>query len=109
MNTDDFATAALEEADARAYGNRAGVFCNAFVSGAVWARAHLAAQEPTDAEHRIARLEAQTDIRGRAVAIYQQRAREAKERIQAVEDALDGYTKFIHVEHIRAALEQRKA
>ena len=54
---------------------------------------------------RIARLEAQTDIRGRAVAIYQQRAREAKERIQAVEDALDGYTKFIHVEHIRAALE----
>ena len=53
---------------------------------------------------RIARLEAQTDIRGRAVAIYQQRAREAKERIQAVEDALDGYTKFIHVEHIRAAL-----
>ena len=78
MNTDDFATAALEEADARAYGNRAGVFCNAFVSGAVWARAHLAAQEPTDAEHRIARLEAQTDIRGRAVAIYQRRAREAE-------------------------------
>ena len=36
------------------------------------------AQEPTAAEHRIARLEAQTDIRGRAVAIYQRRAREAE-------------------------------
>ena len=57
----------------------------------------------------LTRAEAQSAIRGRAVAIYQQRAREAKERIQAVEDALDGYTKFIHVEHIRAALEQRKA
>ena len=58
-----------------------------------------------DAEKRATRAEARAAIRGRAVAIYQQRAREAKERIQAVEDALDGYTKFIHVEHIRAALE----
>ena len=32
----------------------------------------------TQAEARIKRLEAQTDIRGRAVAIYQQRAREAE-------------------------------
>src|SRR5699024_7801270 len=49
-----------------------------FLAGAKWARAHLAAQEPTAAEHRIARLEAQTDIRGRAVAICQRRAREAE-------------------------------
>ena len=31
-----------------------------------------------DAEHRIARLEAQTDIRGRAVFMYRERAREAE-------------------------------
>lgn len=41
------------------------------------------------AEHRIARLEAQTSIRGRAVVIYRERAREAEARIKAVEDVLD--------------------
>ena len=51
MNTTDpFTEAALAEADSRAYGNSAGVFCNAFRAGAEWARTHLAAQEPTDAE-----------------------------------------------------------
>src|SRR5690606_19888701 len=41
-----------------------------------------AAGEALDrAEHRIARLEAQTDIRGRAVVIYRERAREAEARI----------------------------
>ena len=38
------------------------------------------------AEHRIARLEAQTDIRGRAVVIYRERAREAEARIKAVQE-----------------------
>ena len=46
------------------------------------------------AEHRIARLEAQSDIRGRAVVIYRERAREAEARIQAVEDVLAAW----HVE-----------
>lgn len=41
------------------------------------------------AEHRATRAEAQSAIRGRAVAIYQQRAREAEARIKAVEDVLD--------------------
>ena len=50
MTTDPFTEAALAEADSRAYGNSAGVFCNAFRAGAEWARTHLAAQEPTDAE-----------------------------------------------------------
>ena len=36
------------------------------------------------AEHRIARLEAQTDIRGRAVVMYRDRAREAEVRVKAV-------------------------
>src|SRR5699024_9131931 len=36
------------------------------------------------AEHRATRAEAQSAIRGRAVAIYQQRAREAEARIKAV-------------------------
>ena len=36
------------------------------------------------AEHRIARLEAQTDIRGRAVVMYRERAREAEARVKAV-------------------------
>ena len=40
------------------------------------------------AEHRATRAEAQSAIRGRAVAIYQQRAREAEARIKAVEDVL---------------------
>ena len=35
------------------------------------------------AEHRIARLEAQSDIRGRAVVMYRERAREAEARIKA--------------------------
>ena len=38
---------------------------------------------------RIARLEAQTDIRGRAVVIYRERAREAEARIKAVQDLID--------------------
>ena len=46
------------------------------------------------AEHRIARLEAQTDIRGRAVVMYRERAREAEARFQAVEDVLAAW----HVE-----------
>ena len=41
------------------------------------------------AEHRIARLEAQADIRGRAVVIYRDRAREAEARIKAVRGILD--------------------
>ena len=41
------------------------------------------------AERRIARLEAQTDVRGRAVVIFRERAREAEARIKAVEDVLD--------------------
>ena len=36
------------------------------------------------AEHRIARLEAQADIRGRAVVMYRERAREAEARVKAV-------------------------
>ena len=102
-----------------------------FMRGARWARAHLAAQEPTDAEvlaalnaqgvvvspkmhpapsldywgdkpaeamraaltaaeHRATRAEAQSAIRGRAVLIYQQRARQAEaERDEWRETALD--------------------
>ena len=42
------------------------------------------------AEHRIARLEAQTDIRGRAVVMYRERAREAEaERDEWRQTALD--------------------
>ena len=41
------------------------------------------------AEHRIARLEAQTDIRGRAVVMYRERAREAEARIKAVQHLID--------------------
>ena len=36
------------------------------------------------AEHRAARLEAQSDIRGRAVVMYRERAREAEARVKAV-------------------------
>lgn len=43
------------------------------------------------AEHRIARLEAQTAIRGRAVVMYRDRAREAEARIKAVQDLIDGW------------------
>ena len=35
------------------------------------------------------RLEAQTDIRGRAVVMYRERAREAEARIKAVQDLID--------------------
>ena len=39
------------------------------------------------AEHRATRAEAQSAIRGRTVAIYRERAREAEARIKAVRDA----------------------
>ena len=46
--------------------------------------------DPTPLRDRIARLEAQSDIRGRAVVIYRERAREAEaERDQAYEWADD--------------------
>ena len=49
-----------------------------------------AAREALDrAEHRIARLEAQTSIRGRAVIMYRERAREAETRIEAAQDMCD--------------------
>ena len=49
-----------------------------------------AAREALDrAEHRIARLEAQTDIRGRAVVMYRERARKAEARIKAVQHLID--------------------
>ena len=38
---------------------------------------------------RIARLEAQSDIRGRAVVIYRERARVAEARIKAAQDLID--------------------
>ena len=44
---------------------------------------HLAAKK------RATRAEARADIRGRAVVIYRERAREAEARIRAVEDVLD--------------------
>jgi len=40
-------------------------------------------------EHRAIRAEARADIRGRAVAIYQDRARQAEARVKAVEDMCD--------------------
>ena len=45
--------------------------------------------DPNPLQDRIARLEAQSDIRGRAVVIYRERAREAEARIKAVQDVLD--------------------
>lgn len=41
------------------------------------------------AEHRATRAEAQAAIRGRAVVIYRDRAREAEARIKAVQDLID--------------------
>lgn len=41
------------------------------------------------AERRIARLEAQTSIRGRAVVMYRERAREAEARIKVVQHLID--------------------
>ena len=44
----------------------------------------------TDLRDRITRLEAQTSIRGRAVVMYRERAREAEARIEAVRDIHTG-------------------
>ena len=41
------------------------------------------------AEHRATRSEAQSAVRGRAVVIYRERAREAEARIEAVQDLID--------------------
>ena len=41
------------------------------------------------AEHRATRAEAQSAVRGRAVVIYRERAREAEARIEAVQDLID--------------------
>ena len=41
------------------------------------------------AEHRATRAEAQSAVRGRAVVIYRERAREAEARIKAVRDLCD--------------------
>lgn len=41
------------------------------------------------AEHRATRAEAQSDIRGRAVIMYRERARQAEARIKAVQDLID--------------------
>ena len=61
------------------------------------------------AEHRIARLEAQSDIRGRAVVIYRERAREAEARIKAVRDLCDDADKrhasVLIVTKVRRALD----
>lgn len=68
-----------------------------------------AALEPTAAEHRIARLEAQTDIRGRAVVIYRERAREAEARIAdalALCDEWEAFgTRSMNIGAVRRALE----
>lgn len=60
---------------------------------------------------RVARLEAQSDIRGRAVAIHRVRAREAEARIKAVRDVLDrfdgdmGLPPLVSADVIRRALD----
>ena len=41
------------------------------------------------AEHRATRAEAQSAIRGRAVVVYRERAREAEARLKAVEHLID--------------------
>ena len=77
MNNDNFTEAARAEADSRAYGNSAGVFCNAFRAGAEWARTHLAAQEPTHAEvEAAARTWAES---GPTAAVWEQMAEERRE------------------------------
>ena len=43
----------------------------------------------TAAGHRATRAEAQSAIRGRAVVMYRERAREAEARIKAVQDVLE--------------------
>lgn len=45
-------------------------------------RAYEAEKRAWQAERRIARLEAQTDIRGRAVVMYRERAREAEAAVE---------------------------
>ena len=54
MTTDDFAEAALAEAREQCGNSYDG---DNFLAGAYWARDHLAAQEPTDAEVEAATLE----------------------------------------------------
>lgn len=56
----------------------------------------------TVAEHRATRAEAQSAIRGRAVVMYRERAREAEARIKAVERlalAADDGTEYEHNGH----------
>ena len=63
------------------------------------------------AEHRATRAEAQSAVRGRAVVMYRERAREAEARIKAVEDVLSkhesivGDSRGVPVERIRRALD----
>ena len=63
------------------------------------------------AEQRATRAEAQSAIRGRAVVVYRERAREAEARIKAVEDVLDkhetifGADTLVPADRIRRALE----
>ena len=108
--TDPFTEAARAEAEDYARTPRMNVgtvrdrIAEAHRAGAEWARTHLAAQEPTAVEHRIARLEAQTDIRGRAVVIYRERAREAEAQIKAVEDVLDTWMTYCQTEQAGRAL-----
>lgn len=61
-------------------------FTTCVVDGCDWPCATAWLRDQLDAaEHRIARLGAQSAIRGRAVAIYQARAREAEARVTAWE------------------------
>ena len=61
------------------------------------------------AEYRATRAEAQSAVRGRAVVIYRERAREAETRIKAVEDVIDTRTAAgqdtVRAELIRRALD----
>ena len=50
----------------------------------------IAAEVQAAAEHRATRAEAQSAIRGRAVVMYRERAREAEARIEAVRDVHTG-------------------
>ena len=70
MTTDNFTEAARAEAERvreenapLEYGTIRATFLDAFLAGAEWARTHLAAQEPTDAEV-LAALNAITDLHG---------------------------------------------
>ena len=61
------------------------------------------------AEHRATRAEAQSAVRGRAVVIYRERAREAEARIKAVRDLCDDADKrhasVLIVTKVRRALD----